>query len=286
MCFTGGIYCAPEGYISHATVLNQAPRAFRKSVMQVFQSLRNVPTVLRPGKSTLSIQFWLDNMAKGPHADVLIIGYSSCDTPVLMRYDAVLTAHTTEPHLEVGVPVCYLNERGATIVPYGKYRYCQTDTITEIGFVYENKPKKSRIVCINDAGKELFYVFKCDNGPDYLKEGLFRMMDEQGRIGFADSSGNVVIHPQFLYATPFANGHAYVTEHGGRATRGNIHPGSRTNGKSLTGTATNCWNTPSSKKTKPSQNCLSDIPIHLEASGVLPIPIRKILFARTIFTQR
>ena len=47
----------PEGYISHATVLNQAPRAFRKSVMQVFQSLRNVPTVLRPGKSTLSIQF-------------------------------------------------------------------------------------------------------------------------------------------------------------------------------------------------------------------------------------
>ena len=207
----------PEGYISHATVLNQAPRAFRKSVMQVFQSLRNVPTVLRPGKSTLSIQFWLDNMAKGPHADVLIIGYSSCDTPVLMRYDAVLTAHTTEPHLEVGVPVCYLNERGDTIVPYGKYRYCQTDTITEIGFVYENKPKKSRIVCINDAGKELFYVFKCDNGPDYLKEGLFRMMDEQGRIGFADSSGNVVIHPQFLYATPFANGHAYVTEHGGES---------------------------------------------------------------------
>lgn len=108
-----------------------------------------------------------------------------------------LTAHTTEPHLEVGVPVCYLNERGDTIVPYGKYRYCQTDTITGIGFVYENKQKKSRIVCINDAGKELFYVFKCDNGPDYLKEGLFRMMDEQGRIGFADSLGNVVIHPQF-----------------------------------------------------------------------------------------
>lgn len=44
----------PEGYISHATVLNQAPRAFRKSVMLVFQSLRNVPTVLRHGKSTLS----------------------------------------------------------------------------------------------------------------------------------------------------------------------------------------------------------------------------------------
>ena len=75
----------PEGYISHATVLNQAPRTFRKSVMQVFQSLRNVPTVLRPGKSTLSIQFWLDNMKKSPEADVIIIGYTWDDKPVLMK---------------------------------------------------------------------------------------------------------------------------------------------------------------------------------------------------------
>ena len=74
-----------EGYISNATVLNPAPRAFRQSVMQVFQSLRNVPTVLRPGKSTLSIQFWLDNMAKGPKSDVIIIGYSWDDKPVLMK---------------------------------------------------------------------------------------------------------------------------------------------------------------------------------------------------------
>ena len=74
----------PEGYISHATVLNQAPRAFRKSVMQVFQSLRNVPTVLRPGKSTLSIQFWLDDMKKSPKAAVIIIGYTWDDKPVLM----------------------------------------------------------------------------------------------------------------------------------------------------------------------------------------------------------
>lgn len=76
-----------------------------------------------------------------PHTDVSVIGYSTCDTPVLMRYDATLTAHTTEPYLEVGVPVYYLNEQGDTIVPYGKYRYCQTDTIKKLGFVYEHKPK-------------------------------------------------------------------------------------------------------------------------------------------------
>ena len=29
-----------------------------------------------------------------------------------MKYDATLIAHTPEPRLEAGVPVCYLNERG------------------------------------------------------------------------------------------------------------------------------------------------------------------------------
>ena len=121
-----------------------------------------------------------------------------------------LIAHITVKHLEVGVSVCYLNEQGDTIVPYGKYKFCQTDTIRHIGFVYENK-QNARIVCIDNQGKELFYVFKYDNGPDYIREGLFRIMDENGLIGFADSLGNVVIKPQFKFAFPFKNGRAKVT---------------------------------------------------------------------------
>ena len=50
--------------------------------------------------------------------------------------------------------------------------------------------------------KELFYVFKYDNGPDYIQEGLFRIMNEDGLVGFADSLGNVVIKPQFKFAYP------------------------------------------------------------------------------------
>ena len=122
-----------------------------------------------------------------------------------------LIAYTTEPHLEVGVPVCYLNERGDTIVSYGKYIYCQSDTIKDIGFVYENKSKDARIVCINDAGKELFYVFKYDNGSDYIQEGLFRIMDKQGKIGFADTLGHIVIQPQYMFAYSFKNGKTNVT---------------------------------------------------------------------------
>ena len=76
--------------------------------------------------------------------------------------------------------------------------------------MYENK-QDARIVCIDNQGKELFYVFKCDNGPDHIREGLFRIMDDNGWIGFADSLGNVVIKPQFKFAFPFKNDKAKVT---------------------------------------------------------------------------
>ena len=202
-----------NGYITNPQVISCNNRKFKRAALNAFNAVTGISITLPAPKDTLVFQFKLDRPTTpiNPHTDVLIIGYSSCDTPILMRYDATLTAHTTEPYLEVGVPVCYLNERGDTIVPYGKYRYCQTDTIKKIGFVYENKPKDARIICINDAGKELFYVFKYDNGPDYIQEGLFRIMDEDGLVGFADSLGNVIIEPQFKFAYPFKGGKAKAT---------------------------------------------------------------------------
>ena len=147
-----------NGYITNPQVISCNNRKFKRAALNAFNAVTGISITLPAPKDTLVFQFKLDRPTTpiNPHTDVLIIGYSSCDTPILMRYDATLTAHTTEPYLEVGVPVCYLNERGDTIVPYGKYRYCQTDTIKKIGFVYENKPKDARIICINDAGKELF----------------------------------------------------------------------------------------------------------------------------------
>lgn len=207
-----------NGYITTPQVISCNNRKFKRAALNAFNAVTGISITLPAPKDTLVFQFKLDRPTTpiNPHTDVLIIGYSSCDTPILMRYDATLTAHTTEPYLEVGVPVCYLNERGDTIVPYGKYRYCQTDTIKKIGFVYENKPKDARIICINDAGKELFYVFKYDNGPGYIQEGLFRIMDEDGLVGFADSLGNVIIEPQFKFAYPFKGGKAKATLKGER----------------------------------------------------------------------
>lgn len=207
-----------NGYITTQKIISYNNPKFKRATLNALKAVTGISTTLPIQQDTLVFQFKLDRQTTpiNPHTDVLVIGYSTCDTPVLMRYDATLTAHTSESHLEVGVPICYLNERGDTIVPYGKYRYCQTDTIKDLGFVYENKPKDARIICINDAGKELFYVFKYDNGPDYIQEGLFRMVNEDGLIGFADSLGNVIIEPQFKFAYPFKEGKAKVTLEGER----------------------------------------------------------------------
>ncbi|WP_455640703.1 WG repeat-containing protein [Parabacteroides sp.] len=125
----------------------------------------------------------------------------------------LLIARTNERFLEVGTPVCYLNERGDTIIPYGKYLFCQTDTIKTIGFAYENK-YNGKIACLDVNGNKLFNVLKCDNDADYVKEGLFRIMDDKDLIGFADTLGSIIIKPRFKFAFPFENGMAKVTNVG------------------------------------------------------------------------
>lgn len=121
----------------------------------------------------------------------------------------ILTAHTTEEYREPGVPVCYLNTRKDTIIPFGKYKYFNSDTIRHIGFVVDKE-----IVCIDNKGNELFDVFCFDNSVDPVKEGLFRIKDKTGKIGFADTLGNIIIKPQFAFAYPFENGKAKVTYSG------------------------------------------------------------------------
>lgn len=46
----------------------------------------NVPTLLKAGKDTLVVQYKLDSSATvNPETDVLVIGYTPCDKPILMK---------------------------------------------------------------------------------------------------------------------------------------------------------------------------------------------------------
>lgn len=103
----------------------------------------------------------------------------------------------------------YVNRSGDTIIPPNKYFMAYTDTIKTIGFVSK---KGEGVIAINTNDEKLFKVYPFDNGPDYVKEGLFRMVGENGLIGFADMNGKIVISPQFDNITPFFDGLAAFCE--------------------------------------------------------------------------
>ncbi|MCX7546343.1 WG repeat-containing protein [Xanthomarina sp. F1114] len=59
----------------------------------------------------------------------------------------------------------------------------------------------------------LFLVYNTNPGepsPDKLIENKIRIVDKQGKIGFANYKGEVIIQPQFEIATSFHNGKAIV----------------------------------------------------------------------------
>ena len=113
--------------------------------------------------------------------------------------------------------ICYKNTEGKNIVKSKKYIIAFTDTIKSIGFV---GTRKGKIIGIDNHGKELFEVYKIDNGPDYISDGMFRIVGSDSKVGFADTCGIIVIPPIFSYATPFRDGEAEVTFEGENQKQG------------------------------------------------------------------
>jgi hypothetical protein len=56
----------------------------------------------------------------------------------------------------------------------------------------------------------LAQAYAFDNGPDYFQEGLARIVGADGRVGFIDRGGAIVIAPQFVGASGFCHGEATV----------------------------------------------------------------------------
>jgi len=107
---------------------------------------------------------------------------------------------------EPGVRSGYISTDGDTIISLGKYLYCHTDTFKFYAIVTTFDGK---LIAIDRVDNKLFEVFWFDNGPDYISDDLFRIVKE-GKIGYANSKGEVVLDPQFKCAFPFRNGVAKV----------------------------------------------------------------------------
>lgn len=50
-----------------------------------------------------------------------------------------------------------------------------------------------------------------DNGADYFQDGLSRIV-HQGKIGFINKKGSLILSPQYVFALPFENGYSKVCQ--------------------------------------------------------------------------
>ena len=123
-----------------------------------------------------------------------------------------LLAVTDEEYLQYGSRVAYLNTKGDTIIPFGKYAYLGTDTLTHYANVIEF-PKDSsygRWIAIDRNQNILYDIVSFDNGPDYFHEGLVRVK-RNGKMGFADKYGQIAISCEYDFVWWFEDGKAKVT---------------------------------------------------------------------------
>ncbi|WP_066803530.1 WG repeat-containing protein [Moraxella oblonga] len=59
-------------------------------------------------------------------------------------------------------------------------------------------------------GKFLYNVLSFDNGLDYWQEGLRRYVNENGKVGFVNKKGDIVIAANYDYVSAFQYGYALV----------------------------------------------------------------------------
>lgn len=154
--------------------------------------------------------------------------YEYCDGRVLAEHQidrnkdekGIWKRLTYEPYLipicqtgdcETGDAVCFITPISDTIIPYGKYTVCgYQNVIKNFGAVIGKKDGKSVCLAIDNKGNELYEIYWFENGPDYIECGLFRIVKD-GKIGFANARGEIVVEPQFACADFFRDGLAHVT---------------------------------------------------------------------------
>lgn len=86
-------------------------------------------------------------------------------------------------------------------------------------FAYEFGPggvaaavdETTRFVFLDTKGRVIARAFAFDNGPDYFQEGVARIVDDRGKIGFVTDRGEIAIPPTYDAAEGFCHGVAEVT---------------------------------------------------------------------------
>lgn len=123
-----------------------------------------------------------------------------------------LIAYTDEDFLQFGSRVAYISLNGDTVIPFGHFAYFGTDTLVHFATVLEqlNDSLLGRQIAIDKNQNILFDLVMFDNGPESFHDGLLRVL-RNGKMGYANRFGQIVIPCIYDYAKWFDNGQAEVT---------------------------------------------------------------------------
>ncbi len=99
----------------------------------------------------------------------------------------------------------YKDAAGAWVVPP---KYALATDFTRGGIAAVAGP--DGLQWIDRTGNAIAQAFSYDNGPDPFVEGRARIVGKDGRIGFIDAAGTVVIPATWDFATPVAEGRSIV----------------------------------------------------------------------------
>lgn len=112
----------------------------------------------------------------------------------------------------------YVAASGDTLIPFGRYPMAATERFDKLALVV--KPGVGW-VGINRQEQVLFNAYLFDNGPDYPAEGLLRVVNDAGLIGYADTAtGRLVLPRRYEAAFPGDSGRAQVGRRYRRETDG------------------------------------------------------------------
>ncbi len=122
---------------------------------------------------------------------VLFVQNGFSQFPVAVEKDGMWGYQTAEGKIVIDAKYILANE-------FSKYGIASV--IDDEGWAY-----------INTKGEILVRPFIFDNGPDYFSEGVARYQ-ENGKFGFFDKKGNIVIPAKYDFALPFSEGMAVVSK--------------------------------------------------------------------------
>lgn len=130
------------------------------------------------------------------------VTFPSCDMTLAKWLNDIPDSSYIEPDIPAEAP-----ERCLT------FRKSSTLVIVWCNLLADSDKVFRRVNEVLDMNRR-YSVFQYDNGDDYIQDGMRRIIDNRGLIGYADENDKVIIEPRFAFGFPFENGKAKVTDKG------------------------------------------------------------------------